>query len=61
VVIKRREELGNVEGKSTDQQILDPSSMNKVSESNIYISHGFELETTKLTVVSEIIGDHMKL
>ena len=35
--------------------------MNKIGESNICISYGFELETTKLTVVNEIVGGHMKL
>jgi len=61
MVIKRKEELGNVEGKSTGWQILDPSSINKMSESDTHISYRFKLETTKLTVVNEIIGDHMKL
>ena len=53
--------MGNVKGKSTGQQILDPSSTNKMSESDTHISHRFELKTAKLTVVNEIIGDYMKL
>jgi len=61
VVVKEREELGNVKGESTGWQILDPFHMNKMGESDTYISCGFKLEATKLTVMNEVVRDHMKL
>ena len=61
MVVEKGKELGNVKGDSAGWQISDPSSVNKMSENNTCISHGFELETAKLTVMNEIVGDHMKL
>ena len=61
MVVEGEEELGNVKGDGAGQQISNPSSANKIGESNICISREFKLETTKLIVVNEIVGDHMKL
>jgi len=61
MVVEGGEELRYVKGEGASQQISDPSSVNKMGESDTHISHGFELETTKLTVINEIIGDHVKL
>ena len=60
-MVEGGEKLGNIKGNSTGWQISDPSSTNKIGESNICISYRFELETAKLTVVNEIVRDHMKL
>ena len=60
-MVKGGEELRDVEGKGASQQISDPTSINKMDKSDTCISCGFELETAKLTVMNEIIGDHMKL
>jgi len=61
MVVEGREKLGNVKGKSAGRQILDLIHTNKMGECNTHISCGFELETTKLTVVNDIISNHMKL
>jgi len=60
-VVEGGEELRDVEGEDASQQISNPSSANKMGESDTCISCGFELETAKLTVMNEIIGDHVKL
>jgi len=61
VVVEGREKLGNVEGKSAGRQIFDPTHTNEMDEYDTHISCGFELEATKLTVVNDIVSDHMKL
>ena len=60
-MVEEREELGNVKGKSAGQQILDLSHINKMGENNTYISCGFKLEAAKLTMINEVVRDHMKL
>ena len=60
-VVKEREKLGNVEGKSAGRQIFDLTHTNEMGECDTYISHEFELEATKLTMVNEIVSDYMKL
>ena len=61
MVVEGKEELGNVKGESADQQILNLSYMNKMGESDTRISCRFKLEATKLTVMNEVVRDHMKL
>ena len=60
-MVEGREKLGNVKDKSAGRQILDLTHMNEIGKCNTYISCGFELEAVKLTVVNEIISNHMKL
>jgi len=60
-VVEGREKLGNVKGKSAGRQILDPTHTNEMDECNAYISCGFELKAAKLTVVNEIVSNHMRL
>jgi len=60
-MIERGEELDNVKGKGASQQILDPPHVNEMSQCYACVSHGLRLETSKLALMNEVVGDHLKL
>jgi len=53
--------LGNIKSKGASQQIFNPHHVNKVSQCYACISHGLELESSKLALMNEVVGDHLKL
>ena len=60
-MVKKGKELRNVKDESASCHILDPSHANEMGQSNTHICCGFEFKTAKLTMVYEIVNNHMKL
>ena len=60
-MVKQRKELCNVKSESTCWQVLDPTCLNDVYKRYICIYCRFELETTELAKVDEVICCHGKL
>jgi len=53
--------LGDIKSKDASQRIFDPPHMNEVSQHYAYISCGLGLEFSKLALMNEVIGEHLKL
>ena len=60
-MVKRGEELGNIKSKGASQQIFDPSYVNEVSQCYACVSHRLGLESPKLALMDEVVGDCLKL
>ena len=60
-MVQRWEELRNIESQDAYRNISNLSHTNEVDECNAHIRSGFELETTKLALLNEVVRDHVEL
>jgi len=60
-VIEGGEELGDVKCKCTRSKVFNPFWLNNVGKSNPYIHSRSLFETSELTRVDEIVGNHKEL
>jgi len=61
IIVEQGEKLGNIKSKGASWQIFDPPYVNKVSQYYACISCGLILESTKLALMDEVVGDCLKL
>jgi len=54
-MIQRWEELRNIESQGACRKVSYPPHVNKVGKCNAHIRSRFELETTKLALIDELL------
>ena len=60
-MIQRQEELRNIKSQDTCRKVSYPPHANEVGKHNVHIRSRFELETTKLALMNEVVRDHVEL